>query len=117
MTEGYEGNKFFVRRDGLLYLTPLMVVLILVEVSVVVFALDSIPAIFAITTDPFIVYTSNVFAILGLRALYFALVGIIHRFKGNIDVKHESILNKGPDLVWPSMRDAHRALIVCKFSE
>lgn len=80
VTEGYEGNKFFVRRDGLLYLTPLMVVLILVEVSDVVFALDSIPAIFAITTDPFIVYTSNVFAILGLRALYFALVGIIHRF-------------------------------------
>jgi tellurite resistance protein TerC len=80
VTEGYEGNRFFTRRDGLLYLTPLMVVLILVEVSDVVFALDSIPAIFAITTDPFIVYTSNVFAILGLRALYFALVGIIHRF-------------------------------------
>jgi tellurite resistance protein TerC len=80
VTEGYEGNRFFVRRDGLLFLTPLMVVLILVEVSDVVFALDSIPAIFAITTDPFIVYTSNVFAILGLRALYFALVGIIHRF-------------------------------------
>jgi tellurite resistance protein TerC len=80
VTEGYEGNRFFTRRNGLLYLTPLMVVLILVEVSDVVFALDSIPAIFAITTDPFIVYTSNVFAILGLRALYFALVGIIHRF-------------------------------------
>jgi tellurite resistance protein TerC len=80
VTEGYEGNRFFIRRDGLLYLTPLMVVLILVEVSDVVFAIDSIPAIFAITTDPFIVYTSNVFAILGLRALYFALVGIIHRF-------------------------------------
>ena len=80
VTEGYEGNRFFVRRNGLLYLTPLMVVLILVEVSDVVFALDSIPAIFAITTDPFIVYTSNVFAILGLRALYFALAGIIHRF-------------------------------------
>jgi tellurite resistance protein TerC len=80
VTEGYEGNRFFVRRETRLYLTPLMVVLILVEVSDVVFALDSIPAIFAITTDPFIVYTSNVFAILGLRALYFALVGIIHRF-------------------------------------
>jgi tellurite resistance protein TerC len=80
VTEGYEGNRFFTHRNGLLYLTPLMVVLILVEVSDVVFALDSIPAIFAITTDPFIVYTSNVFAILGLRALYFALVGIIHRF-------------------------------------
>ena len=80
VTEGYEGNKFFVSRNGLLFLTPLMVVLILVEVSDVIFALDSIPAIFAITTDPFIVYTSNVFAMLGLRALYFALVGIIHRF-------------------------------------
>lgn len=80
VTDGYVGNRFFVRRDGLLYLTPLMVVLMLVEVTDLVFALDSIPAIFAITTDPFIVYTSNVFAILGLRALYFALVGIIHRF-------------------------------------
>ncbi len=80
VTEGYEGNRFFTRRDGVLFLTPLMVVLILVEVTDVVFALDSIPAIFAVTTDPFIVYTSNVFAILGLRALYFALVGIIHRF-------------------------------------
>lgn len=80
VTENYEGHSFFVRRGGLLYLTPLMVVLMLVEVTDLVFALDSIPAIFAITTDPFIVYTSNVFAILGLRALYFALVGIIHRF-------------------------------------
>lgn len=80
VTEQYEGHNFFTRRNGLLYLTPLALVLILVEVTDVVFALDSIPAIFAITTDPFIVYTSNVFAILGLRALYFALVGIIHRF-------------------------------------
>ncbi len=80
VTEGFEGNHFLTRRGGLLYLTPLMVVLILVEVTDVVFALDSIPAIFAVTTDPFIVYTSNVFAILGLRALYFALAGIIHRF-------------------------------------
>lgn len=80
VTETYQGNRFFTRRNGLLYLTPLALVLILVEVTDVVFALDSIPAIFAITTDPFIVYTSNVFAILGLRALYFALVGIIHRF-------------------------------------
>jgi tellurite resistance protein TerC len=80
VTEDFVGNRFFVRRNGLLYMTPLMLVLILVEVSDLVFAVDSIPAIFAITTDPFIVYTSNVFAILGLRALYFALVGIIHRF-------------------------------------
>lgn len=80
VSKEYHGSRFFIRRDGLLFLTPLMVVLVLVEITDVVFALDSIPAIFAITTDPFIVYTSNVFAILGLRALYFALVGIIHRF-------------------------------------
>jgi len=80
VTDDLVGKRFFVRRDGLLYMTPLMLVLILVEVTDLVFAVDSIPAIFAITTDPFIVYTSNVFAILGLRALYFALVGIIHRF-------------------------------------
>src|SRR5690606_15993427 len=72
--------RFFVVQNGVRYMTPLFVVLVLVELSDVVFALDSIPAIFAITTDPFIVYTSNVFAILGLRALYFALAGIVHRF-------------------------------------
>lgn len=80
VTEGFEGRKFFVRRNGVTYITPLLIVLALVEITDVVFALDSIPAIFAITTDPFIIYTSNVFAILGLRALYFALAGIIHRF-------------------------------------
>ncbi len=80
VTETFEGDRFFVRRSGLLYMTPLFIVLILVELTDVVFALDSIPAIFAITQDPFIVYTANVFAILGLRALYFALVGVIHRF-------------------------------------
>jgi len=80
VTEGFEGGKFIVRRDGALHITPLLIVLVLIEFTDLVFALDSIPAIFAITTDPFIVYTSNVFAILGLRALYFALVGIIHRF-------------------------------------
>jgi len=80
VTEAFEGSRFFVLRDGVRYMTPLFVVLVLVELTDVVFALDSIPAIFAITTDPFLVYTSNVFAILGLRALYFALAGIIHRF-------------------------------------
>lgn len=80
VTEGFEGQRFFVRRNGLTYITPLFIVLALIEITDVVFALDSIPAIFAITTDPFIIYTSNVFAILGLRALYFALAGIIHRF-------------------------------------
>jgi len=80
VTEGFQGRRFFVRRQGLTYVTPLFIVLMLLEVTDVVFALDSIPAIFAITTDPFLVYTSNVFAILGLRALYFALAGVIHRF-------------------------------------
>lgn len=80
VTEEFDGPHFFTRRNGVLYITPLFIVLVMVELTDVVFALDSIPAIFAITTDPFIVYTSNVFAILGLRALYFALVGVIHRF-------------------------------------
>ena len=80
VTEGYEGKRFFTRRNGLLYVTPLFLALVMVEVTDLIFAVDSIPAIFAITTDPFIVYTSNVFAILGLRALYFALAGIIRRF-------------------------------------
>jgi tellurite resistance protein TerC len=77
----YHGQRFFVRRDGVLMATPLFVVLLLIETTDLVFAVDSIPAIFAITTDPFIVYTSNVFAILGLRSLYFLLAGIIHRFQ------------------------------------
>lgn len=80
VTDDFVGNRFFVRQNGLLYITPLFIVLVLVELTDLVFAVDSIPAIFAITTDPFIVYTANVFAILGLRALYFALVGVIHRF-------------------------------------
>jgi len=80
VTEGYVGERFLVRENGLRFITPLLIVLVLVEFSDVVFALDSIPAIFAITKDPFLVYTSNVFAILGLRALFFALAGIIHRF-------------------------------------
>jgi tellurite resistance protein TerC len=80
VTDTYHAERFTVRKDGVLWATPLLLVLILVETTDLVFAVDSIPAIFAITTDPFIVYTSNVFAILGLRALYFALAGIIHRF-------------------------------------
>lgn len=80
VTQEFSGSRFFVKVDGVRYMTPLFLVLILIELTDVVFALDSIPAIFAITTDPFIVYTSNVFAILGLRALYFALAGVIHRF-------------------------------------
>jgi tellurite resistance protein TerC len=80
-TPGYEGDRFLVRRDGVVYATPLLLVLVLVEASDLVFAVDSIPAIFAITTDPFIVWTSNVFAILGLRSLYFALAAVMHRFR------------------------------------
>jgi len=80
VTADYVGERFLVRENGHLFITPLLIVLVLVEFSDVVFALDSIPAIFAITKDPFLVYTSNVFAILGLRALFFALTGIIHRF-------------------------------------
>ena len=80
VTEGYEGQRFFTRRNGLLCVTPLFLALVMVEVTDLIFAVDSIPTIFAITTDPFIVYTSNVFVILGLRALYFALAGVIRRF-------------------------------------
>jgi TerC family integral membrane protein len=77
----FEGTKFFTRINGVLMATPLLIVLLVVETTDVIFALDSIPAIFAITTDPFIVFTSNVFAILGLRALYFLLAGVLGGFR------------------------------------
>ena len=80
MTDKIEGERFFTRQNGVLYATPLLLVLILVELSDVIFAVDSIPAIFAVTTDPFIVLTSNLFAILGLRAMYFLLAGVAERF-------------------------------------
>ncbi|WP_130831953.1 TerC family protein [[Erwinia] mediterraneensis] len=80
MTDTLEGEKFFTRKNGLLFATPLMLVLIMVELSDVIFAVDSIPAIFAVTTDPFIVLTSNLFAILGLRAMYFLLANVAERF-------------------------------------
>lgn len=80
VTENYEGRRFFMRRDGVVYVTPLFLVLVLIEVTDLVFAVDSIPAIIAISKDPFIIYTANVFAILGLRALYFALAAIVPRF-------------------------------------
>ncbi len=76
----YAGDKFFIRQAGVLMATPLFLVLLIVESTDLVFALDSIPAIFAVTNDPFIIYTSNVFAILGLRSLYFVLAGIIDKF-------------------------------------
>jgi tellurite resistance protein TerC len=80
VTPDYRGDRFFVRENGILMATPLFVVLLLVEISDLIFAVDSIPAIFAVTKDPFIVYTSNVFAILGLRSLYFALAGVMDKF-------------------------------------
>ena len=80
ITENYEGQRFFVFREGKRFATPLLVVLLTVESTDLIFAVDSVPAIFAVTKDPFIVYTSNVFAILGLRALYFLLAGVMDLF-------------------------------------
>jgi tellurite resistance protein TerC len=80
VTDRYESNHFFTRQDGRLWATPLFVVLLAIESSDIVFAVDSIPAIFAITPDPFLVYTSNIFAMLGLRALYFAVAGFMRMF-------------------------------------
>ena len=87
ITPALHEERFFVRQPDpatghtVLWVTPLFVALILIEIVDLIFAVDSVPAIFAITTDPYIVYTSNIFAILGLRALYFALAAVIHRFK------------------------------------
>lgn len=87
VTDGLHGEHFFVRRvdpvsgKAATFMTPLFLALIMIEVADVVFAIDSVPAIFAITSDPFIVYTSNIFAILGLRALYFALAAMVRRFR------------------------------------
>ena len=80
VTNEYHGQRFFLRNDGHLWVTPLFLVLVVIESTDVIFAMDSIPAIFGITLDPFIVYTSNVFAILGLRSLYFLLAGIMDKF-------------------------------------
>ena len=89
VTDGHHGERFFVRLPDprapesgrtVWFMTPLFMALVLIEIADVIFAVDSVPAIFAITTDPFIVYTSNIFAILGLRALYFALAAMVHRF-------------------------------------
>jgi tellurite resistance protein TerC len=78
--EALHGNRFFIKENGKSYATPLFLVLVLIETTDLIFAVDSIPAILAITQDQFIVFTSNVFAILGLRSLYFALAGVVHRF-------------------------------------
>jgi len=81
ISQAYGGNRFFVREGGKLFATPLFVVLLIVEITDITLAVDSIPAIFGITRDPFIVYTSNVFAILGLRAMYFLLAGVLGRLR------------------------------------
>jgi tellurite resistance protein TerC len=81
MTNEYHGQRFSIVKQGKRYATPLLAVLVLIEATDLVFALDSVPAIFAVTDDPFIVYTSNVFAILGLRSLYFLLAGIMDKFR------------------------------------
>ena len=80
MTDAYHGQRFFIRRNGVLLATPLLAVLVLVEVTDIVFAVDSIPAIFAVTDEVFLIFTANAFAILGLRAMYFLLADLIHRF-------------------------------------
>jgi len=80
MTDAYDGQRFLIRKAGIVVATPLLAVLVLVEITDVVFAVDSIPAIFAVTTEPFLVFTANAFAILGLRAMYFLLADLIHRF-------------------------------------
>jgi len=80
VTQEYEGDRFFVRRDGQMWATPLFLVLVVVETTDLIFAVDSIPAVLAITHDRFIVYTSNILAVMGLRALYFALKGTMDLF-------------------------------------
>ena len=81
VTEEYEGSKFLTRRNGVLFMTPLFLVLVTVEITDLVFAVDSIPAVLAISNDPFIVFSSNVFAIMGLRALFFVLSGMMREFR------------------------------------
>jgi tellurite resistance protein TerC len=81
ITDDFEGQKFFTRRNGALWATPLFAALVVIETSDIMFAIDSVPAILAITTDTFIVFTSNAFAIMGLRSLYFLLAGLIERFE------------------------------------
>jgi tellurite resistance protein TerC len=80
VSQAYDGQRFFTRENGRRMATPLLLALVMVEVTDLVFAVDSIPAIFAVTKDPFLVYTSNVMAILGLRSMYFLLAGVVHRF-------------------------------------
>ncbi len=81
VTPKIEGQRFFIKKDNILHATPLFISLLFIEVSDIIFAVDSVPAIFAITKEPLIVFTSNIFAILGLRAMYFMLAGVVNKFK------------------------------------
>ncbi|MCJ7629635.1 MAG: TerC family protein [Longimicrobiales bacterium] len=81
LTEGFRGSAFMIREEGRLHATPLLLALVVVETTDIVFAVDSIPAAFAVTRDPFLILTSNIFAVLGLRALFFALAGLMTRFR------------------------------------
>ncbi|RYE75536.1 MAG: TerC family protein [Myxococcales bacterium] len=92
ISEGFDGHRFFTRVNGALMATPLLLALIVVEFTDAIFAVDSIPAIFGITTDPFLVFTSNIFALLGLRSLYFALASLLDRF---VYLKHSLVLVLG----------------------
>jgi tellurite resistance protein TerC len=80
VTGEYRGQKFFVRQNKILYATPLFIALLFIELTDIIFAVDSVPAIFAVTKEPLIVFTSNIFAILGLRAMYFMLAGAVDKF-------------------------------------
>jgi tellurite resistance protein TerC len=81
MTKNIEGNKFFIKKNGVRYMTPLFLVLLIIESTDLIFAIDSIPATLSVTKNPFIAYTSNIFAILGLRSLYFAFAGVVDLFR------------------------------------
>ncbi len=81
VTQEYEGSRFLTKRNGVLFMTPLFVVLVTVEFTDLIFAVDSIPAVLAISNDPFIVFSSNVFAVMGLRAMFFVLSGMMRTFK------------------------------------
>jgi len=81
ITRGYSHDRFFLRKDGKLFLTPLFVVVVLIEFTDLLFAMDSIPAVFAVSLDPFVVFFSNIFAIIGLRALFFLIANIVDKFR------------------------------------
>ena len=103
VTNDFQGQRFFVRQNGVLMATPLLIVLLIVESTDLIFAVDSIPAIFAVTKDPFIVFTSNVFAILGLRSLYFLLAGVIDKFYYLRHALSVILTFVGVKMLWPEI--------------